>query len=376
MTSWSIAIKTVGSSVHSNRKNVAAASSSSSPSDESAVVDGDDTTACAALSSSSPPASSPPSSDNASSSSESANFTIEVNPDDPLHSLHEKIEAVTGLSPERQRLIYRGRIINSGRSSSKSSRSRSQQQRGGPQSGPPANNFHARPHPTGDRASSSSSPPPQSVPSDGTAPRVRDVNGLCDMQTIHLVPRPDALALAAASANDDNNNNGGPPRRSLASLVGASPPERMPSSTAGGSGAMSLSADASMSLLAALLGIRGTSGVGGGGGNGGGADLTQHVERAVMMGLLEDDNGRGVLPNFASGTNDDANPSATAPGARRSPLLRGIAARESETFPRLAPLGNAVARRTFRRGRNNNNSNASGGASRAAARAGAARLTE
>eukprot|EP00550_Attheya_septentrionalis_P006703 CAMPEP_0198301604 /NCGR_PEP_ID=MMETSP1449-20131203/52233_1 /TAXON_ID=420275 /ORGANISM="Attheya septentrionalis, Strain CCMP2084" /LENGTH=104 /DNA_ID=CAMNT_0044003723 /DNA_START=27 /DNA_END=338 /DNA_ORIENTATION=+ len=75
-----------------------------------------------------------------SSPGEGHNFTVHVSPDDGLDSLHDQIREVTGLEASQQRLIYRGRLITE--------------------------------------------------PTEEKGVRIRDVAGLCDGQTIHLVPRP------------------------------------------------------------------------------------------------------------------------------------------------------------------------------------------
>lgn len=92
-------------------------------------------------------------------------FNIVVSPEDDLMSLHNQIEALTGLKACQQRLIYRGRILRGGGS---------------------------------DRPASCESPKQN--------PRVKDVVGLGDGQTIHLVPRPEVLAaeVSVAGTEDDN----------------------------------------------------------------------------------------------------------------------------------------------------------------------------
>lgn len=46
------------------------------------------------------------------SKSSTADFLVQVNPEDQIQALHEKIQGVTGLSRQQQRLIYRGRLIS------------------------------------------------------------------------------------------------------------------------------------------------------------------------------------------------------------------------------------------------------------------------
>ena len=78
-------------------------------------------------------------------------FTVSVSPDDSLSALHDRIENETGLKASQQRLIYRGRLISGGDGET----------------------------PTGSAE--------EATPKN--APKVKDVIGLCDGQTIHLVPR-------------------------------------------------------------------------------------------------------------------------------------------------------------------------------------------
>lgn len=108
-------------------------------------------------------------------------FTVTVSPDDDLACLHHKIEDVTGLKASQQRLIYRGRLI------------------------------------TG------------AGKDDDSESKVRDVVGLCDGQTIHLVPKK------SEEEETDNDRN-----------------EQNPSDAGGSS---STAESGASSLLAALLGI-------------------------------------------------------------------------------------------------------------------------
>lgn len=89
-----------------------------------------------------------------------SNFVVEVAPSDALSTLHDKIEKVTGLNRDRQRLIYRGRII------------------GGPS-------------PDGMR---------------GSTGKIEDVDGLSDGHTIHLVPKP-APSVDRPDERETNNTS-------------------------------------------------------------------------------------------------------------------------------------------------------------------------
>lgn len=84
----------------------------------------------------------------------SPDFVIQVQPDDDITTLYDQIEEFTGLKASQQRLIYRGRII-----------------RGADSECDPVND----------------------------EPKVKDVVGLADGQTIHLVPRPEPPVVEAVT---------------------------------------------------------------------------------------------------------------------------------------------------------------------------------
>ncbi|KAL3931288.1 MAG: hypothetical protein SGBAC_011379 [Bacillariaceae sp.] len=115
------------------------------------------------------------------------NFVVEVSPEDGVASLHDKIEGATGLKASQQRLIYRGRLIGKN------------EQR-----------------------------------AENTEPRIKDIAGLCDGQTIHLVKKRDRSEESNIESNSGNNNSSSDPTDFLGNA-----------SSSGGGG----------SLLAALLGL-------------------------------------------------------------------------------------------------------------------------
>jgi len=89
------------------------------------------------------------------------NFTITVEPEDAISTLHKQIEAITGLETPQQRLIYRGRVI------------------GARSNGTCAAVAAA----AGNQNHSSNEDDPKEL-------RICDVAGLSDGHMIHLVPRP------------------------------------------------------------------------------------------------------------------------------------------------------------------------------------------
>ncbi|KAL7449038.1 hypothetical protein ACHAWC_001145, partial [Mediolabrus comicus] len=111
---------------------------------------------------------------NNSNEGSSSTFTIQINPNEPLSTLSNQIEDMTGLRPHEQRLIYRGRIINV-------------------------------PSAAGAATTGSGS---------NTATCIRDIHGLSDGETIHLVPRhhhhgmPSRSSSSSSSSNSAVSNNG------------------------------------------------------------------------------------------------------------------------------------------------------------------------
>lgn len=122
-------------------------------------------------------------------------FSVTVSPDDDLACLHHQIEHVTGLKASQQRLIYRGRLISGGGRDDDD-----------------------------DEAIESST--------ETNEPKViRSIPGLCDGQTIHLVPKRDETDRESttesgngqnASSDEDNNDSSSDSvgRSLLATLLG------------------------------------------------------------------------------------------------------------------------------------------------------------
>ena len=100
-------------------------------------------------------------------------FTVQVSPEDCLETLHQQIEATTGLKASQQRLIYRGRLIGGGQAASS------------PPSPPTAGSEKAM---------------------DATVPmehmtKIKDIAGLADGQTIHLLKRRETLDETTADSD-------------------------------------------------------------------------------------------------------------------------------------------------------------------------------
>ena len=118
-------------------------------------------------------------SDSSGSGLPSKDFTIEVSPDDDLTSLYERIEGVTGLKASQQRLIYRGQLIGRTKYGDENQPSKDES---------PSNN------------------PVVNV----KGIKIKDIRGLSNGQTIHLVKRRD-------QAQEYGPNSGGDPVRRAAS---------------------------------------------------------------------------------------------------------------------------------------------------------------
>jgi len=226
--SWSISVKTVGSTTRHN--------------DSRTTVDA--------------------------SSEQLKDFTVQVEPEDVLSSLHKKIEDVTGLKMNQQRLIYRGRLISSGGSGSGSSsgsgyahnhnnittNNTPTNSSGGDANG---NGTESR-NDGGSRLNEVLSDANNSVnningkttatTTEESESRICDVAGLSDGQTIHLVPRlgvnSDHHSNNNNNNNNSNNNTSGEDNREDNSNLASATSEDNGTSLTGGAG-----------LLAALLGL-------------------------------------------------------------------------------------------------------------------------
>ena len=132
---------------------------------------------------------------------EGESYTVHVDPNSNLASLYTEIEGVTGVKANQQRLIYRGRLLAT-----------SEQEQ---------------------------TPDLKVTKKD---PQIKDVIGLCDGQTIHLVPKPPQIDETTHTMVDETNSNSVVvPQRDE-----SPPPMRMTDST---------STSSTASLLAAILGM-------------------------------------------------------------------------------------------------------------------------
>jgi len=131
-------------------------------------------------------------------------FCVTVHPADPVSRLYDAIGQHTGWTHREQRLIYRGRLLHgdAATTNNNNNRNNDSSRRGGEQ--PPA------------------------APSNKDPPQLRDIVGLTDGHTIHLVRRKlpqeeeeeSAAENATATTSSSNNNNASSSSSLLAALLG------------------------------------------------------------------------------------------------------------------------------------------------------------
>lgn len=159
-------------------------------------------------------------------------FIVEVSPDDDVKQLYDQIEGITGLKASQQRLIYRGRLIGSANNVVGTEDT-------------PANNNNESPQVTTTAAATTTAiESPQRSSSDMM--KIKDIRGLSDGQTIHLVPKRDETSTTPTPE----------PRRTEASDNESETDAAVSNSAA--------------PLLAALLGL-----------SGGGGDNNNHEDRRL-----------------------------------------------------------------------------------------------
>jgi hypothetical protein len=195
-------------------------------------------------------------------------FNVTVSPEDGVSSLCHKIEGATGVTVSQQRLIYRGRIINDHQ------------------------------HHPGSATSTSAKPDTENAREGHGIRKIKDIAGLCDGQTIHLVRKRDTQGSNSnSSSNVDESGLG--TETNLSSTGGLLVGSAATSRNSGTTGRNSLETD--------LLG--GPSGSSGGGG--GGALL------AALLGLGSDD-----MRTTSSSSNNNNNNGTTASSSPPSSTWR------------------------------------------------------
>lgn len=145
------------------------------------------------------------------STEQQRDFHVTVSPEDDLSCLHQQIETVTGLKASQQRLIYRGRLIGATKTDSQDTTAAASE--------------------SVDNAVTSVKP---------TVQKIKDIVGLSDGQTIHLVKKRDAPE--PERPGDEPND---------AAMANTASSENAPETEVTSSGTNAGTA----SLLAALLGL-------------------------------------------------------------------------------------------------------------------------
>ena len=290
--SWSLSVKAIGSTLKE------CTSSSPPPTDSSSPSGSPDTTrneSDGGDSDGSNNATNKKKRSNQNEFTAEKNFKVVVSPDDALTSLYDQIEDVTGLKASQQRLIYRGRIIPSSSNCNKTKPAASDEETNTnneeEESETEADGSAPKPEGESDRAetgsteeeatlSQAASPVPEKLPSEPTTTtKIKDIVGLGDGHTIHLVKRQESSASnngdgAASSSTTTNNRTTG-----RSNLSTAADREE------------SLSGNGTASLLAALIGLGGLED-GGGSGDDGAAASRQRWRSARSNGSRASRGGR------------------------------------------------------------------------------------
>ena len=182
-------------------------------------------------------------------------FNVIVSPEDGVSSLYEEIEGATGVKVSQQRLIYRGRIINDHHSTTANNHD---------SSASPSTTTSKRESHNNDSSSSSTT----TNDHNHGMRKIKDIAGLCDGQTIHLVKKRDVSSSNSADNSNNNESNEAETNNSRSSssttLFGGGGGMRngggtegrnaLETDTGGGGGG---------ALLAALLGLGSDIGLGG-----------------------------------------------------------------------------------------------------------------
>jgi len=155
------------------------------------------------------------------------NFTVKVSPNDSLSSLYNEIEVVTGLKASQQRLIYRGRLLNGNRN----------------RNGTPTKEEN-NPQPSSSEATKNDD---ASENEEEQGQKIRDIVGLGDGHTIHLVRKRERPEADGNRNEDGVNANFSTPTPHIASEDDTNDES---SSTAA-----AMSSIGTASLLTALLGM-------------------------------------------------------------------------------------------------------------------------
>jgi len=158
-------------------------------------------------------------------------FNVTVSPDDELSALYKKIETITGLKANQQRLIYRGRLIGVQQDAVTAAAATATD---APAHG--VGTTQEQQHSETNNVSESNTCKPKSQ-------KIKDIVGLADGQTIHLVKKRDTPQAERGDTERNSNHGLG---SSAATTLGMG---AVPATTAGNNNS------GTASLLAALLGL-------------------------------------------------------------------------------------------------------------------------
>jgi Ubiquitin family len=180
------------------------------------------------------------------SSSGERMFSITVSPEDGVASLYQEIEGATGVKASQQRLIYRGRIINDHPPLSEDG-----EEEGTSTTPQDVNNVRdsnddgAVAPSLSDATLPSTSTTTNTSHSDPRTRKIKDISGLCDGQTIHLVKKRQTSSSETPTPTSSSNTNSG-----RSSSIEAAAAELLVGSSTSGSGG-----NGGGAFLAALLGL-------------------------------------------------------------------------------------------------------------------------
>jgi hypothetical protein len=122
------------------------------------------------------------------------NFTVTVSPEDAVTSLYDQIEGITGLKASQQRLIYRGRLIHGGGTTTDHSSNKNES------SSTKEKNGKAEP-------SATKTEEAEEEEEKSEQPKIKDIVGLGDGHTIHLIKRAETANSSSSSSTSRNHES-------------------------------------------------------------------------------------------------------------------------------------------------------------------------
>ena len=129
--------------------------------------------------------------------SEHSSFTVQISPNDDIARLQTQIESVTGLKPSRQRLIYRGRLIAVPEPHGANEKADDHAEGEVPGSSCPSSHYD-----DADKI--------ESTTTTSSLLRIKDITGLADGHTIHLIQKKESAADHDAASENTNRTSAEP----------------------------------------------------------------------------------------------------------------------------------------------------------------------